>query len=212
MADRYTGRHTRQARHGAWQTKKRAVRGRQQLLPAAAAVTVAGMLVGSAGTVIHLSASERDAAETQASIDAANFPPADHSALTDAAALTDRPALAGATDANAAKAGAANSPKPVHATVVASGSCIASYYNGVKLTSGGQTTTLTAANKTLPYGTEVKVTNEANGESVIVKINDRGPFVQGRCLDLSKDAFGQIADLGAGVVDVHYEVLAQDAT
>jgi rare lipoprotein A len=47
---------------------------------------------------------------------------------------------------------------------------------------------------------------------VVVRINDRGPFVSGRCLDLSEAAFSAIASLGAGVVDVRYEVLVQDAT
>ena len=52
---------------------------------------------------------------------------------------------------------------------------------------------------------EVKVTNRANGKSVIVKINDRGPFGAGRIIDLDKVAFAKIADLGSGVVDVKME-------
>lgn len=47
---------------------------------------------------------------------------------------------------------------------------------------------LTAAHKTLPFGTEVKVTNVKNGKSVVVRINDRGPFAKGRTIDLSKAA------------------------
>lgn len=47
---------------------------------------------------------------------------------------------------------------------------------------------LTAAHKTLPFGTEVKVTNVKNGKSVVVRINDRGPFTKGRTIDLSKAA------------------------
>lgn len=53
---------------------------------------------------------------------------------------------------------------------------------------------LTAAHKKLPFGTIMKVTNEANGKSVIVEINDRGPFVKGRELDLSRKAFMQITE------------------
>ena len=51
---------------------------------------------------------------------------------------------------------------------------------------------LTAAHKTLPFGTKVRVTNQKTKQSVIVKITDRGPFIRGRILDLSKAAAGQI--------------------
>lgn len=64
---------------------------------------------------------------------------------------------------------------------------------------------LCAANPWLPLGSYVKVTNRANGKSVIVKINDRGPFGAGRIIDLDKVAFAKIADLGSGVVDVKME-------
>jgi rare lipoprotein A len=67
---------------------------------------------------------------------------------------------------------------------------------------------LTAAHKTWKMGTRVRVTNPRNGKSVVVRINDRGPFIEGRCLDLSKAAFGAIEDLGRGVMPVRYEVLA----
>lgn len=67
------------------------------------------------------------------------------------------------------------------------------------------TGTLSAANPWLPKGSYVKVTNKANGKSVIVQINDRGPFVAGRIVDLDKVAFQKIASLGAGVIDVKME-------
>ena len=51
---------------------------------------------------------------------------------------------------------------------------------------------MTAAHKTLPFGTEVEVTNKKTKQSVIVKITDRGPFIKGRILDLSKAAAGKI--------------------
>ncbi len=51
---------------------------------------------------------------------------------------------------------------------------------------------MTAAHKTLPFGTEVEVTNKETKQSVIVKITDRGPFIKGRILDLSKAAAGKI--------------------
>lgn len=65
----------------------------------------------------------------------------------------------------------------------------------------------TAAHKTLPFGTLVKVTNLDNDQSVIVKINDRGPFVRGRILDLSRSAFGSIASVSHGVIGVEIEVI-----
>lgn len=75
----------------------------------------------------------------------------------------------------------------------------ASYYadkfNGRRTTSGRRfdNNKYTAAHKKLPFGTKVKVTNEANGKSVIVEITDRGPFVKSREIDLSKRAFKDIA-------------------
>ena len=61
---------------------------------------------------------------------------------------------------------------------------------------------MTAAHKTLPFGTLVKVNNLENGKSVVVKINDRGPFVRGRIIDLSKSAFIAIGDSRKGIIKV----------
>ncbi|MCH5715389.1 septal ring lytic transglycosylase RlpA family protein [Niabella hibiscisoli] len=61
---------------------------------------------------------------------------------------------------------------------------------------------LTAAHKTLPFGTRVKVKNQANGKTVKVLINDRGPFVQGRIIDLSKKAAQRLDMVNAGVSTV----------
>lgn len=69
---------------------------------------------------------------------------------------------------------------------------------------------LTAAHRTLPFGTKVKVTNVNNGKSVIVTINDRGPFIKGRIIDMSKSSFAKIADLSEGVVDVEIEVVEEE--
>ncbi|WP_373522028.1 septal ring lytic transglycosylase RlpA family protein [Aquiflexum sp.] len=65
---------------------------------------------------------------------------------------------------------------------------------------------LTAAHKTLPFGTKVKVTNLQNGKKVKVRINDRGPFVGGRIIDLSKKAARRIDILNVGVspVEIKY--------
>lgn len=61
---------------------------------------------------------------------------------------------------------------------------------------------LTAAHKTLPFGTRVRVQNPANGQSVVVRINDRGPFTPGRVIDLSRAAAERIGLLRVGVGDV----------
>jgi rare lipoprotein A len=66
---------------------------------------------------------------------------------------------------------------------------------------------LTAAHRTMPFGTRVKVTNTQNGRSVVVRINDRGPFAKGRIIDLSSSAFKSIASINAGVVPVRVQVI-----
>ena len=66
----------------------------------------------------------------------------------------------------------------------------------------------TAAHKTLPFGTKVKVTNLANMKTVIVKINDRGPFGdRKRIIDLSRAAAEQIDMIRMGIIDVEVEIL-----
>ncbi len=89
----------------------------------------------------------------------------------------------------------------------------ASYYhdkfNGRKTASGAifSNSKLTAAHRTLPFGTKVKITNPKNGLSVIVTINDRGPFHSSRALDLSKAAFDEIGNLATGHMAIEYEIL-----
>lgn len=65
----------------------------------------------------------------------------------------------------------------------------------------------TAAHRTLPFNTKVKVTNLANGRTVVVRINDRGPFVTDRIIDLSLAAAREIRLVGPGTVKVRLEVL-----
>ncbi|WP_425642545.1 septal ring lytic transglycosylase RlpA family protein [Marinomonas gallaica] len=69
----------------------------------------------------------------------------------------------------------------------------------------------TAAHKRLPFGAKVRVTNIANNKSTVVRINDRGPFVSGRVIDLSKSAFRHIGNTRQGVIDVKIEVLDNGA-
>ncbi|UOE21917.1 septal ring lytic transglycosylase RlpA family protein [Thermobifida halotolerans] len=83
-------------------------------------------------------------------------------------------------------------------------------YGDPQPTASGETfdpTALTAAHKTLPFGTMVEVTNIADGRSVTVRINDRGPYVAGRCLDLSTAAFSAIASPSQGVIQVSWKVV-----
>ncbi len=65
----------------------------------------------------------------------------------------------------------------------------------------------TAAHKKLPFGTKVKVTNIKNGKSIVVKINDRGPFIKGRIIDLTRSAFSSIGNIDSGVISVKIEVV-----
>ncbi|KNB61226.1 MULTISPECIES: septal ring lytic transglycosylase RlpA family protein [Chryseobacterium] len=89
----------------------------------------------------------------------------------------------------------------------------ASYYhdkfNGKKTASGEvfDNSKLTAAHRTLPFGTEIKVTNLNNGEEVIVTVNDRGPFHSSRALDMSKAAFDEIGGTKKGIIPVEYEIV-----
>ena len=88
---------------------------------------------------------------------------------------------------------------------------VASYYGAKhhgKRTASGEPfnqNSLTAAHRQLPFGTRVKVTNLKNDESVVVRINDRGPYARSRLIDLSQKAAEQLGMLRAGVVPVRVE-------
>lgn len=95
--------------------------------------------------------------------------------------------------------------------VLSHGSCEASFYGSGGRTASGEAlspSALTAAHRTLPIGSKVRVRNRNNDRSVVVRINDRGPFVPGRCLDLSTAAMRAVGGLASGVIPVSYEVLA----
>ena len=66
---------------------------------------------------------------------------------------------------------------------------------------------LTCAHKSLPFNTVLKVTNEDNGKSVVVRVNDRGPFISGRDLDISYAAAKEISLIGVGVKQLKGEIL-----
>lgn len=82
-------------------------------------------------------------------------------------------------------------------------------FNGRKTASGEifSNRKLTAAHRTLPFGTVIQVTNLRTGKSVEVRINDRGPFHSSRALDLSKAAFDSIGNSARGTMPVEYEIV-----
>jgi rare lipoprotein A len=87
---------------------------------------------------------------------------------------------------------------------------MASYYKSGKVTANGERFNphgLTAAHRSLPFGTKVKVVNVRSGKSVVVRINDRGPFIRGRIIDLSLGAAQKIGLHQSGVAKVSLQVL-----
>jgi rare lipoprotein A len=85
------------------------------------------------------------------------------------------------------------------------------YWQPQRVASGGwfNPSAMTAAHKTLPFGTRVRVTHIGNGRSVTVRINDRGPYVRGRIIDLSRAAAGVIGMTGQGVARIRMDVLGR---
>jgi rare lipoprotein A len=102
---------------------------------------------------------------------------------------------------------------PSSATTKIAQSGVASYYGPGfhgRRTANGEAFdmhAMTAAHRTLPFGTKVKVTNLANGKSAIVRVNDRGPYANGRIIDLSVAAAKQIGSTNSGTARVTLEVL-----
>ena len=81
----------------------------------------------------------------------------------------------------------------------------ASYYQTGKTTANGEhfnPNGMTAAHKTLPFGTRLLVTNVATGKSVVVRVNDRGPFIRGRVLDLARGAAIAIGMIASGTANI----------
>ncbi len=111
-------------------------------------------------------------------------------------------------------AACASVPRPVEPEIGYREKGIASWYGEEfhgKRTASGEVfdmNGLTAAHRTLPLGTILKVTNPQNGRSVQVKVNDRGPFVSGRLLDLSYGAANRLGIIGTGTARVTIEVIS----
>ncbi|WBC13259.1 septal ring lytic transglycosylase RlpA family protein [Micromonospora sp. WMMA1998] len=204
----------------------RHLRTRKFSSPAGIAATAAvGVVLAVGGTVgaVQLTSAEppaepvavRAAPSTPAPTSASPSPSASAApSLSPSPKATPSPTSSRTQAASRGKTRTAPKPTATKKTtapkVVDSGSCGASFYDEGQMTANGETfnpNALTAAHKTLPFDTRVRVTNPANGKSVVVRINDRGPYIDGRCIDLSRAAFAAIASTDLGEVDVRYEVL-----
>ncbi|MEV4491100.1 septal ring lytic transglycosylase RlpA family protein [Micromonospora coxensis] len=193
-------------------------------LAATAAVGVALVVGGTVGAV-QLTSGETPAPVVADAVPSAASPSATSASPSPTASPTASPSPSVTASPKATRSQAASRSKPRTAapkpsattkkaapksTVVETGTCGASFYAEGQMTANGETfdpSALTAAHKTLPFDTRVRVTNPATGESVTVRINDRGPFIEGRCIDLSRAAFAAIAPLDLGELTVKYEVL-----
>ncbi len=111
--------------------------------------------------------------------------------------------------AGCATAGSKSGAQGVGQTETGKASFYAMKFQGRQTASGEpfNQSAKTAAHRTLPFGTKVKVTHATTGKSVVVRINDRGPFVRGRVIDLSQSAFKSLGPLNAGVIPVKIQVV-----
>jgi rare lipoprotein A len=206
-------------------------RRRPNIIAATAGAIVAAVLVGGAIASLHLGPSKptaSDAAppgparttqeradrgelrEAPAQAPSPSDSPSPSGAPSPTLSPTPGPTVAPTTAKPKASPTKTKTQAPESGTVTSSGTCNMSFYDDGDTTASGEPfdpNGLTAANKTLPFNTKVKITNLANNKSVTVRINDRGPFVAGRCFDLAKGAFTQVASTGAGVINARYEVL-----
>jgi rare lipoprotein A len=99
---------------------------------------------------------------------------------------------------------------PAHTDVASGGGGLASFYTEGARTANGETFNtheLTAAHPSLPFGTRLRVTNVTNGQSVTVRVNDRGPYVPGRVVDVSYSAAEQLGMVKGGVAKVKLDVV-----
>jgi peptidoglycan lytic transglycosylase len=101
------------------------------------------------------------------------------------------------------------SNKTAAKTQIASHGIASFYTTGTKTANGERfdTNQLTAAHRTLPFGTRLRVTNVATGQSVTVRVNDRGPFIPGRVVDVSYSAATTLGMVGGGIAKVKLEVV-----
>lgn len=94
-------------------------------------------------------------------------------------------------------------------SIVTKASWYGGHHHGRKTASGEvyNMNDYTGAHKTLKFGTKLRVKNLRNGKEVIIRINDRGPFIKGRDLDLSRQSFKDLDDLNRGVLNITYSII-----
>ncbi len=104
---------------------------------------------------------------------------------------------------------AAGPPARIGASTVGTASWYGPKYHGRTTASGERfdMEALTAAHRHLPFGTRIRVTNLANGRKLVLKVNDRGPFIAGRILDVSRRAARDLGFLEVGLAELRIEVL-----
>jgi rare lipoprotein A len=187
-------------------------------VPLIAALTIAGVVLGASVAAMTLGPAT-DTPAVSAHVDAVPSVSASHTSderASRSGLRVDEPSPTPSASSSPAapptkKPNTAPSPPSGGGNVISSGTCGASFYSDGQKTANGENfdpNAFTAAHKTLPFNTRVRVTNQANGKSTTVRINDRGPYAGGRCLDLSRASFAAIASLSAGVITVKYEVLS----
>jgi rare lipoprotein A len=191
--------------------------GARRFVPLISALVIAGVVVGASIAAMNLGPTTDTPTAAGAVSTASPSPSASTGHGTDERAsrsgMRAIPPASPTPTPTPASAPSSKKPAPPSGggNVTSSGQCPASFYSDGQKTANGETfdpNAFTAANKTMPFNTRVRVTNVANGKSTVVRINDRGPYSGNRCLDLSRAAFGAIANLSAGVINVKYEVLS----
>jgi rare lipoprotein A len=131
------------------------------------------------------------------------------------AAVSDRPTSRSVAQQPAPKQVATVTRKQKTRSASSSGSLgasngLASFYKHGQKTASGERfnpSELTAAHRTLPFGTRVRVTNVTTGKTVTVRVNDRGPFIDGRVIDVSHSAAESLGMVGQGVAKVKLDVV-----
>lgn len=132
------------------------------------------------------------------------------SACAQSSVVTDKSAFRAAASDRAAPVRTTTLATPTERATDAHSSGIASYYSEGTRTASGErfdARELTAAHPTLPFGTRLRVTNVITGKSVTVRVNDRGPFVRGRVVDVSYSAAESLGMIGRGVAKVKLDVV-----
>lgn len=228
LTTRSAGRHSAAAAPHATAAEVLEANRRGPVMAAIAIPTAAAAAVMVAGAVNMPSGAEVSAETAPVTAPAATLPDAQPAAQADAKALRTAQKQGGSAShltghlatpkpkptAKPAKDSGYSGPKNSKASGQG-GTCEASMYGNGDGTDGGPTASgetfhanaMTAAHKTLPLGSVVKVTNKSNGKSATVRINDRGPYISGRCLDLSVAAMKAVGGYSAGTINVSYKVL-----